>query len=1709
MPEGGQARFRLTESPVMAPALQAQYPEIRCYTGVGIDDPTATLKCDLTPKGFHAMIRSARRDAVFIDPYQPGDREHYLVYNKSDFRSKKEPFVCGVPDMPDLPGPAKTNAPELAGDCLFRQYRLALACTGEYAQFQGGTVQLALAAMNTTINRVNGVYERDLAITLQLIANDNLLVFLNAATDGYSNGNTSSMLTENQSKCNTIIGSLNYDIGHVFGTSGGGLSGQGVVCGNSIKAWGVTAVSQPVGDPFDIDYVAHEMGHQLGASHTFNNSCNDNINLGTAFEPGSGSTIMAYAGICAPNVQTHSDAYFHGISLQEIGAYVTTAAGNVCPVKINIGNHAPTVDAGANRTIPKSTPFSLTAAAADADGDALTYCWEQMDNEQSPMPPVSTSAGGPLFRSLAPDGSPTRYFPRLPDLISNTGYAWEKLPGVARAMNFRVTVRDNHPGGGCTADDNLVLTVAANAGPFVVTAPNTAVTWYVGDMQTVSWNVANTDIAPVNCAMVRISLSTDGGLTYPTVLADNVPNNGSAQVEVPNQLSAACRVRVAAVGNIFFDISNQDFKIELPPAPTFLFNISAMDQEQACTGGTLGFTEYTTSVSGFADTIHLSLSGAPAGAIVQINPAILLPGDSATVALTNLTTPGVYTLNLQAMSGVIVRTRTIQLTLVDGAPPAPDLTLPADGAVNVVPATTLQWAPVAGALTYQVQVATNPSFAPGALVSTQTVAAPVANLSGLSLSTVYYWRVKAANACAQSPYSVRFAFQTGQPDCGHTYTSTNVPVVIPSTDASIVTSTLSVPDDRFITDVNLSVQIDHTWVGDLIARVIAPSNVSATLFDQPGYPLLDTGCNGANLDLDFDDEATQTAAQLESTCGNMPAISGTFQPVQALDRFDQSSAQGIWTLEVTDNLPEDGGAINAWGLEFCFLDTVPAADLLVNNPLTVLAGGSANLTLSHLVLNIFSGNATDGLFVLLSTPQHGTLALNGVPLAVGGIFTQQDILDAAVAYTHNGDAATADHFEFDVLDQSAGAWLHGLSFDINIIQNDLDIAAEVTEPLLCHDDAIAQITATATGGAPPLSYSLNGGAPQVSGVFDNLSAGTYTVVVTDQNGFTAESDPVVVDNPLAIEVVADVVTDDITAVATGGAPPLEYSLNGTDFQSSNFFENLANGAYTVTVRDANGCTGAAGAVVEVDQLEALVSLTTPISCHGDATGVITVNAAGGVMPYLYSLNGIDFQNGKVFSGLSAGMYTVVVKDDSGNTATSNTVSLTDPPALVVSAVADLNTITVTASGGTGTLMYSLNGTNFQTSKIFVDLANGVYTVTVRDSRGCTATTTATVDVPPLVIVAVNVDSAIACAGGATALAVSAAGGVPPYAYSLDGGPFQPDSLFENVSAGMHSIRVRDDALTIVENTAVEVTEPDPISATVSVTGKQAQVNAAGGTPPYLYALDGGDSQSSDTFSNLANGMHQVTVTDANGCTGIFAFQVDYTPLDLFVASTDPLCASEATGSIILGISGGTPPYDCSINNSGTCTVTNLPAGAYSIVIVDALGDTAQTTVTLTDPPALQANVLVFSDSIVISASGGSGALAYSLDGVSYQSSPVFEHLPNGTYAVRVRDANGCLLVVENIVIDFVATVEPGLAWGLSVQPNPSTGRFRLTLLQAPAGTLHAGVFDIAGRLVWDQTFEPGGGLFSTAIDLRTVPPGVYLLRLASGTQAGVVRLVVQ
>ena len=565
LPTGGFGRFRIVESPILSRELAQQHPELRTFLGQGIDEPTASVRFDRTPAGFHAMVRSLA-GTVYVDPYSRGDTQHYLSFFKHDLARAPNDFKCSVLGGPII-GVAAAGA-ELApvSGANLRIFRLAMTGTGEYTTFFGG-VAGAQAQITTSINRVTEIYEQEVAIRFSLVAFN---VYANAATDPFPAGTSvdGPLLSQNQTDLDANVGSGSYDIGHIVSRGGGGgLASLGVVCAAGAKGQGGTSRGTPSGDPFDVDYLAHEIGHQLNGDHTFNGttgSCGGgNRAAASAYEPGSGTTIMAYAGICgAEDVEANSDPFFHKRSFEQIVAY-RDGPGASCGVGMPTGNNPPTVNAGPDYTIPTGTPFVLTAAGNDPDGDPITFAWDQYDLGSASPPP--NNADGPLFRSRPPTTSTSRTFPRLADILSGAPTPWEILPTVNRTLNFRAVARDNRAGGGGVSCDDVVITVSGS--PFRVISPNGGETLHSGCPTTVTWEVGGGSVAPT----VNILVSADGGNSY-TMLAPGVPNNGSAIVTLPCTNTTTARVLIQAVGNIFFDVSDADFSVT-PIAPTIACNV--------------------------------------------------------------------------------------------------------------------------------------------------------------------------------------------------------------------------------------------------------------------------------------------------------------------------------------------------------------------------------------------------------------------------------------------------------------------------------------------------------------------------------------------------------------------------------------------------------------------------------------------------------------------------------------------------------------------------------------------------------------------------------------------------------------------------------------------------------------------------------------------------------------------------------------------------------------------------------------------------------------------------------------------------------------------------------------------------------------------------------------------------------------------------------
>ena len=757
--DGQIEQFEVVEASNFEPDLQAQFPDIRAYSGKGITDKSATLKLSISPQGIQTMVFRTEKENEFIEAYSQ-DQTIYAVFKSSRTKGSL-PWTCSTADkkmFTDINAQVNnTNIAARSGGDL-KTMRLAQSCNGEYSNYFGATssaqVALVLAAFNATLTRCNGVYEKDLALHLNLIAATTNVIYYNPATDPYTT--LSNWNAQLQSTLTSVIGEANYDIGHMFGASGGGGNAGciGCVCVNGSKGSGITSPADgiPQGDNFDIDYVVHEVGHQLGANHTFSMS---NEGTGVNKEVGSGITIMGYAGITAQDVAPHSIDIFHQASIAQIQANLAT---KTCPVTSILSNATPAVAGGSDYTIPISTPFALTGSATDANpGDVLTYCWEQNDNSTTTgasSVASATKATGPNWLSFSPTTSSTRLFPKLATILSglnvsgplpggDAGANTEALSSVSRTLNFRLTVRDNAPYSstspfsvGQTQFDDVVVTVTNTSGPFSVTSPNTAVSWAGNSSQTITWAVANTTAAPVSCANVKISISTDGGTTFSTLVA-STPNDGSEVVTIPNTPGSTARIKVEAVGNIFFDISNTNFTISGAAAcgnPTGLAASSITN-----TSATISWNAVVSALSYDVDYKAVS-SG------TWINAATATT--SLSVNLTSLTPGTLYDWRVRATcsggSGSYVQAQ-FTTTAPCNAP-----TGLASSAITSSSA-TVSWGAVSGATSYDVDYKLASS---GTWINSITgTTATSRNITGLTASSLYDWRVRANCTSGSSTYS--------------------------------------------------------------------------------------------------------------------------------------------------------------------------------------------------------------------------------------------------------------------------------------------------------------------------------------------------------------------------------------------------------------------------------------------------------------------------------------------------------------------------------------------------------------------------------------------------------------------------------------------------------------------------------------------------------------------------------------------------------------------------------------------------------------------------------------------------------------------------------------------------------------------------------------------------------------------------------------------
>lgn len=1279
--------FRVVEAPVMHPQLAAKYPGISAYVGKGIEDPSATVRFDVSPEGTNAMISSGNRPTVYIDHisgnyYRLSSRDHFNLTSQ---------FQCLTDAIPH-PATENTARPANANQPALRTYRLALLSGAEFSLHfvQPTDVTDAqkkarvLTAQNAHMTRANGVYERDFSIRLVLIPNNDTIIYLVASTDPIANASNPTGATC-QSAMNTRVGAANYDIGHTQskGSDNGNAGCIGCVCVNGQKGLGWTVYSNPsLLDFYVIDYLTHEMGHQMGANHTFSFQTEG---TGVNVEPGSGVTIMGYAGITgSTDVAPHSIDHFHSKSIEQVTNYMYSSTGNSCAVNVPNGNAIPTANAGADYIIPKSTPFALTGAGTDADAsDVLTYCWEQIDNRTTGSAfPTATATTGPMFRPYSPTTNPTQVFPQLQYILTGAnGFQWEVLPSVARTLNFRLTVRDNHGNGGGNASDNMAITVNGTAGPFGVSSPNTAgISWQAGSTQNVTWTVNGSDLAPVNCANVKISLSTDGGLTFPVVLVASTPNDGSEAITVPNNVTTTARIKVESVGNIFFDICNVNFAITAPPTG-FQFTPSAGANVSCGSSASANATLETTATGGFSTPINLTASGNPTGTTVTFSPNPLTPGANTTVTLnsTNTLAPGTYNITVTGTAGTSTQTTTISYVVAPGTGPSitaqpSDVTLCEGGNASFS-------ATASGTgLSYQWQVSTN-----GGVTFTDITGAnsPTYSLSGVT------------NALNNNRYKVVISTLCGSSTSN---TATLVVNAAPGITAQPSSATVCTGSTNTFSVTGSGGGLNYQWQlstnGGSTFSNIAGANASTytlsgitTAFNNNQYQVIVTGaCPGT---------VTSTAAIL--TVGNAPSI--TAEPADVTNCSGSNTTFSVAAsgsgLSYQWQVSTDGGvtftdipgatntsysitsSVALSGNKYrvvvtsasCATPSTSAVATLTVNALPAITAQPASATLCSGSNVTFSGAATGtAISYQWQVSTNGGVTFTNIPGEVNA------------TYTINGITASQNGYQYQLsVSGTCSPAANSNPATLNVV-SPVTVSAQPTSTAVCSG---ANATLTVAGSGTGILYqwqlSTNGGTSYsnipgansasltISGATATLNGNLYQALLSNSTCTTPAVSNAATLTVNALPTVSASATE--TNVCTGSPVTLTASgastyswtpggltgsavvVNPTVNPNTPGVPNTVS--YTVTGTDANNCASTSTVSVTANPLPVVTLTATPANVSLLPGRTVTLRAT--VTPntgftFIWRKDGVIVPNNSdslVVSVDMIGSYTVEAADANG------------------------------------------------------------------------------------------------------------------------------------------------------------------------------------------------------------------------------------------------------------------------------------------------------------------------------------------------------------------------------------------------------------------------------------------------------------------------------
>lgn len=1036
IPVDAQRFIQLNFNPCsnFSPGLAEKHNDIRTSCG---QSGQSTVTIDIDGSKIHVFLIHGGK-TYFIEPDPSIPLLYHLSGGNTDMPLNHEKFACGTETkMTSLPAledtPLRSSPFQKTG---MRTYRLALAVTGEFARTHGSTKEAVISALNSHLSRINTVYRIEHGIQFQLVPNNDTLIFMDPESDPYINGDVNMMLDQNPKVLNDRIGLNNYDLGHVFGTNAGGVAQLGSACG-AFKGRGVSSTFGVYRGLQFYLIPCHEIGHQFSATHTFNFCDNLNETSGSAFEPGSGSTIMSYAGAsnCGANyIQGISDPYFHAFSLQQVRQYSRTGIGSLCGIEVISSNEQPLsmVNVANNLTIPIGTPFELYGTGVDDTQNTLTYTWEEMDlGQKSPL--GSPSGTAPLFRSFPPDTSSTRILPRLSSILNNQSSITEVLPFTTRPLNFRFTVRDNDASGGGVHSSDLVLQSSGQAGPFKITSLNTPDTVFRSGFRYLTWLVANTDISPVDCKTVDIYLSEDGGNHFNTVIKSQTPNDGGEWIQFPDKPIDRLRIKIKGHNHVFFDINDANL-VESPSLSNKIQLGVFPDRQTVCAGSTVDY-QILAAASAGSDSLKITIINPFSSFFdITISKPFIKAMDSLSVSVLadDAVPPGLYTVTLQAIHTGTPDTviLPILIKIISGNIP---LVSPKNNESQVALLPVFKWIPNQFQEGFRIEVARDPNFIQvvwSKLILNDSMAIPETELEG---NSIYFWRLVPENGCGISKIPF-FVFHTLALDC-KTYSSGDTPKFISATGTPSITSTISIPDLISLKQIRIpALSGSHEFVGDLELSLRAPSGDSIILWSRQ--------CNNlSNFNLSLDDMAPITI-----TCPLTDRK--VHQPTQPFEKLINSVSNGNWILRVRDAMNGAGGSLDGWSLQLCGALEGLGPEVNVNDTLEIVELKSVSLGSSDLLILDPDTQADDLKIQLLTEPVFGYLVKNGADtLRSGDIFTQGDVNAGLITFfAHAITQDTSDSFNFLAFDEKNN-WTGQQEFRIRIL-NDFSIPVkEDTEAL--------------------------------------------------------------------------------------------------------------------------------------------------------------------------------------------------------------------------------------------------------------------------------------------------------------------------------------------------------------------------------------------------------------------------------------------------------------------------------------------------------------------------------------------------------------------------------------------------------------------------------------------------------------------------------------